>query len=155
MVLLTIVLACASRRADGRLERALAAVDRAWAAVPVRGLEPVDTALVRAERMGGDVPEVTWRRARYHLGVASASEGTQRVRALAEARAVAVGCLEREPDFRAQRDGAGWTEALATVPAVATPCVLMARDAWIAWRESVGQEASAVDAPAVEALSAY
>lgn len=135
--------ACASRRADRRVERLISAVDRAWEGRAERGLPAVDVALERAEAAAPDAVALAWRRARERLAVASVDTGGERLRRLAEARDVATRCVQVGLDVET-----GWVSPERRV------CLPWAALAWTRWWVAIDPEAAALDRPRIDALLA-
>lgn len=132
----------------------LARADRAWEERATGGLEPVEELLGEAWQADLHRPDTQWRLARLYVEQGLAEE--DRLAALgrfAEARAMAIDCLDQDTNFKAARDRNGLNRAVGRILLERQGCAAWAGMAWTRWIEAMGAEAAAVDLPAVDALN--
>lgn len=135
------------------LARLLAAADAAWDDRLALGYDAAARPLLEAFAAAPDDPDVQWRLARWRLAEGLATDDPALARSsFAEARAVAVGCVERDPGFAARKARGGWVSALTGLEPERVPCAAWGALAWSRWLERHGPEAASLDLPAIDAL---
>ncbi len=132
----------------------LARADRAWDERASGGLEPVDELLGEAWQADLHRPDTQWRLARLYVEQGLAEEDRLvAVGRYAEARAMAIACLDGDSNFEAARQRGGFSRASGRILVERQGCAAWAGMAWTRWIEAMGADAAAVDLPAVDALN--
>jgi hypothetical protein len=148
------MLACRPVSSPAGVVLALADVDRQW---DDRGAEAhADTLRILDgldERERATTP-VMWRRARsITAGAMTMLKDSEARDAYAQARQVALDCLDADPYFRERRLAVGLVKALPSVGEERRQCVDQLAWAWTRWFVLVGHARAAIDLAEVEALT--
>lgn len=150
VVALVCLAACGGRRGRIGIDSALAAADAAYRPGEPGFEDEVERLLGKVD---GEGPEVLWRRAR--LAVARGQSYADPIaarQAYADARALAVACLDGTVAVRRRRIEGDWPGALALVPESASPCVGQLAWAWTRWFLAADPQGAALDRFALDAL---
>ncbi len=150
MVWWLVWLACAGRHNDRALERAIAAIDRAWVSRAKVGLPAVDAALDRAELIAPNASGVAWRRVRERAALGLTLTGAEAMRVRAEGRAVGVRCLDAGGG--PLRNRVAWQASFVGLPGDQQPCAAWLTLVWAQWWVAMDPEAAALDTPTLSAL---
>ncbi len=127
---------------DQPLREHLQAIDRMWVARASTGLGAVGELLDAVPEPSINDPRVRWRRTRYLVSVGLVATDTDVARrTFAKARLDGVDCATKR-----------WLGAGGDVFGERGRCAGWAAMAWVRWMETLGGEAAAVDAPAIEEL---
>lgn len=150
------LIACPRRGPEStvRLDALVDAADAAWEQRGEVGLEAAARPLLDAWMVAPDDPKIAWRMARWRLAEGLVATDPDAARAsYAQAREVAVGCLEDDALFVQRRAGDGWEPALAELAAPRQPCAAWAALAWARWMTTLDPAATALDLDTVSALA--
>lgn len=152
--LAVLLLACPKRDADEREMRPLLdAADAVWKDRGTLGLEAASAPLVTAWARDPRHPGVSWRLARLKVAEGLVAEDDDLARAsYADARALAIGCLDQDLVFAEQRASTGWEVALEGLPVARSRCAAWAALAWSRWMEVTGGIGTSLDLDAIDAL---
>ncbi|MCB9664172.1 MAG: hypothetical protein H6732_08660 [Alphaproteobacteria bacterium] len=138
---------------DEALAAALEAADRAWAARGTAGLDPVGAALDTVPASRAEVPEVLWRRARWHVARGhTQDEDAEARREHERGRDVAMRCVLVAPGLTGALRGGTLPAALPALEVSRLPCAAWAGVAWVRADQRFDPETGTLDVPAVEAL---
>jgi hypothetical protein len=157
LLLLLLVLVGCPKRADSTLQVSalLQQADIRWHLRGRNGLDVAGQPLLLAFGLAPADPRVLWRIARWRIAEGLIADDRSAARSsFAEARAIAAGCLDHDPNFAVRRAAGGWAEALDTLSPERAVCASWTALAWARWAEVHGAEASALDLPALDALVA-
>lgn len=149
--------ACRHRGPEGptRLESLLVLADAAWDERGRTGLAAAEGPLLQAFAEDPHHPGVLWRLARWHVAQGLVAEAPDRARAeYAEARALAVRCLDGDPVVAQRRAQQGWEAALAVLPPERSACAAWSALAWARWMVAIGGPTATLDLAPVDALLA-
>ncbi len=127
--------------------------ERQWERRGVDGLDPVEDTLEAAYALQPDSSEVLWQLARLKV-VQGMLEPDARAAlySYAEARALALQCLDADPAFQQRRVELGWEPALDLLDADHMPCAAYAALAWARWMEVHGGAAGEIDLDTIDLL---
>jgi hypothetical protein len=127
--------------------------ERQWDQRGKNGLKPVEKTLEAVYGVEPDHPEVLWQLARLKI-VQGLLESDRRAAlySYAEARALALHCLDAQPAFLQRRVELGWEPALELVSAEHLPCAAYGALAWARWLEVHGGGAGEIDLDTIDLL---
>lgn len=155
VVVVLLLAGCPRRGPEGeaRVQALVNAADAAWEDRGEIGLEAAGKPLLDAWSAAPDEPKIAWRLARWRLteGMAAPDAGQARA-SYAQAREVALHCLEGDPLFVQRRASEGWVVALAGLSQERSRCAAWAAFSWTRWIELMGGGAAALDLETVDAL---
>jgi hypothetical protein len=157
LLLLLVVFGCPKRgdQKDREVRELLEQADAAWENRGQLGLEEASLSLLAAWGVDPQHIGVAWRLARQKVAEGIVAEDPNAARTLyAEARALAIGCLDRDVAFAQDRASSGWEVALENVPIARERCAAWGALAWARWMSVTGGAATAIDLDAVQSLVA-
>ena len=127
--------------------------ERQWEQRATNGLEPVEKTLEAVYGVQPDHPEVLWQLARLKItqGLVEPDRRAS-LYSFAEARALALRCLDAEPAFLQRRVELGWEPALEILSPAQRPCAAYGALAWARWMEVHGGAAGEIDLDTIDLL---
>jgi hypothetical protein len=156
LVLLFGVTACRRTAPDASSSEVgmrLRIAERQWDQRARNGLGPVEKTLEAVYGLEPDHSEVLWQLARLKI-VQGLLESDRRAAlySFAEARALALHCLDAQPAFLQRRVELGWEPALELVSEEQLPCAAYGALAWARWLEVHGGAAGEIDLDTIDLL---
>jgi len=127
--------------------------ERQWDQRDRNGLGPVEETLEGVYALQPDSSEVLWQLARLKI-VQGLLEPDRRAAlySYAEARALALGCLDADAAFLQRRVELGWEPAIELLDSQRMPCAAYAALAWARWMEVHGGAAGEIDLETIDLL---
>lgn len=147
LALLVTVLGCVKRAPSGAeaLEAAIRAVDKAWEA-RTENLDPVRQALLAAQAIDPESPEVAWRFARLEIAEGlMRRDPYRRIKFFSQARQHAWSCVMGDSVVKSVALESGLESALRRTKVPRQPCVSWAYLAWSRWYGDFGPAAASLD----------